>query len=145
MLSPSCVCLACFCYSLGTIVRREQPVLYCGNRRQLRSENNITMEELNPSRPQYTEYVGVDVDSIPCLYSYSPGRAHLFICGNSPLTIFVFIGSNFSKKIENHVVGTDLGIRFGLVADDTSGSSDTHDVVHDCNTITINKVIICFM
>ncbi|KAM3344532.1 CTD small phosphatase-like protein 2 isoform X1 [Capsicum galapagoense] len=48
-------------------------------------------------------------------------------------------GSNFSKKIENHVVGTDLGIRFGLVADDTSGSSDTHDVVHDCNTITINK------
>lgn len=79
-----------------------------------------------------------DVDSTPCLYSYSPGRAHLLICGNSPL-IFVFIGNNFSKKIENHVVGTDLDLRFGFVADDTSAASDAHDVVHDCNTITINK------
>ncbi|XP_059308395.1 uncharacterized protein LOC132059700 isoform X2 [Lycium ferocissimum] len=48
-------------------------------------------------------------------------------------------GSNFSKKIENDVVGTDLDIRFGLVADDTSAASDTHGVVHDYNTITINK------
>ncbi|KAK4370963.1 hypothetical protein RND71_010438 [Anisodus tanguticus] len=48
-------------------------------------------------------------------------------------------GSNFSKKIENHVVGTDLDIRFGLVADDTPASSEAHDVVHDYNTITINK------
>ncbi|XP_060184395.1 uncharacterized protein LOC132614054 isoform X2 [Lycium barbarum] len=48
-------------------------------------------------------------------------------------------GSNFSKKIENDVVGTDLDIRFGLVADDTSAASDAHGVVHDYNTITINK------
>ncbi|KAL3339348.1 hypothetical protein AABB24_028125 [Solanum stoloniferum] len=48
-------------------------------------------------------------------------------------------GSNFSKKIENHVVSTDLDIRFGLVADATSAASDAHDVVHDYNNITINK------
>ncbi|XP_049392064.1 uncharacterized protein LOC125856539 isoform X2 [Solanum stenotomum] len=48
-------------------------------------------------------------------------------------------GSNFSKKIENHVVSTDLDIRFGLVADATSAASDAHDVVHDYNTISINK------
>lgn len=61
-------------------------------------------------------------------------------------TIYVIIGSNFSKKIEDHVVGTALDIRFGLVADDTSAASDAH-AVHDYNTININKVIIyiCFM
>lgn len=53
--------------------------------------------------------------------------------------MFVFIGSNFSKKIEKHVVSTDLDIRFGLVADATSAASGAHDVVHDYNTITIDK------
>ncbi|XP_004237561.1 uncharacterized protein [Solanum lycopersicum] len=48
-------------------------------------------------------------------------------------------GSNFSKKIEKHVVSTDLDIRFGLVADATSAASGAHDVVHDYNTITIDK------
>lgn len=55
----------------------------------------------------------------------------------------MFIGSNFSKKIEKHVVSTDLDIRFGLVADATSAASGAHDVVHDYNTITIDKVMIC--
>ncbi|CAN4114266.1 unnamed protein product [Withania somnifera] len=48
-------------------------------------------------------------------------------------------GSNFSKKIETHVVGTDLDLRFGFVADHTSASLDAHDVIHDCNSIIINK------
>ncbi|XP_019264710.1 PREDICTED: CTD small phosphatase-like protein 2 isoform X4 [Nicotiana attenuata] len=48
-------------------------------------------------------------------------------------------GSNFLKKIENYVAATDLDVRFGLVSDDTSAASDAHDVVHEYNTITINK------
>ncbi|XP_027772575.1 CTD small phosphatase-like protein 2 isoform X3 [Solanum pennellii] len=34
---------------------------------------------------------------------------------------------------------SDLDIRFGLVADATSAASGAHDVVHDYNTITIDK------
>lgn len=73
---------------------------------------------------------------------------HICLSGATHLIYYICVlGSNFSKKIENHVVGTDLDIRFGLVADDTSAASDAHDVVHDYNNITINKVIIyiCFM
>ncbi|XP_070055897.1 uncharacterized protein [Nicotiana tomentosiformis] len=48
-------------------------------------------------------------------------------------------GGNFLKKIENYVAATDLDVSFGLVSDDTSAASDAHDVVHEYNTITINK------
>lgn len=62
-------------------------------------------------------------------------------------TIIGCLGGNFLKKIENYVAATDLDVSFGLVSDDTSAASDAHDVVHEYNTITINKVTIyiCFM
>ncbi|XP_019264711.1 PREDICTED: CTD small phosphatase-like protein 2 isoform X5 [Nicotiana attenuata] len=50
-----------------------------------------------------------------------------------------------AKQVKELITSTvrkqksDLDVRFGLVSDDTSAASDAHDVVHEYNTITINK------
>ncbi|XP_075082766.1 uncharacterized protein LOC107819233 isoform X4 [Nicotiana tabacum] len=50
-----------------------------------------------------------------------------------------------AKQVKELITSTarkqksDLDVSFGLVSDDTSAASDAHDVVHEYNTITINK------